>query len=182
MKFISSEISDVIIVEPDVFGDSRGFFMETWQSRKFAEAGIDAHFEQDNWSRSEQGVLRGLHYQIKQPQGKLIQVINGAVFDVAVDLRKKSLTFGKWVGIIVSDENKRLMWIPPGFAHGFYVLSEQVDLYYKCTDFYAQEHERSVRWNDPDLSISWPLIDGQEPVLSSRDSSANFFRDAEVYE
>ena len=182
MKFIPTEIPDVIIVEPDVFGDHRGFFMESWHAEKFAEGGIDARFVQDNHSRSSQGILRGLHYQIKQPQGKLVRVLSGEVFDVAVDLRRSSPTFGKWVGIFLNDTDKKMLWVPPGFAHGFYVVSEEADFFYKCTELYAPEHERAIRWDDPDLAIDWPLVGGQEPILAPKDAGAKSFKDAEVYE
>jgi dTDP-4-dehydrorhamnose 3,5-epimerase len=182
MKFTSTKIPDVILIEPDVFGDARGFFMETWNAGKFAEGGITARFVQDNLSRSSQGILRGLHYQIKKPQGKLVSVLSGEVFDVAVDLRKKSATFGQWVGVYLSDENRQMLWIPPGFAHGFYVVSSRADFFYKCTDFYAPEYERAVRWDDPDLDIVWPLADGKPPILSAKDKEASSFRNAEYYE
>lgn len=181
MKFFPTEIPDVLIVKPDVFGDHRGFFMETWHARKFAEAGISANFVQDNHSRSSQGTLRGLHYQIKQPQGKLVRVLSGKVYDVAVDLRRSSPTFGQWIGRILSDENNEMLWAPQGFAHGFYVLSESADFFYKCTDFYAPECERTLRWDDPDLNIKWPLIDGKQPVLSSKDTNGSSFKSAEYF-
>jgi dTDP-4-dehydrorhamnose 3,5-epimerase len=170
------------VIEPDVFGDSRGFFMETWHAEKFAAGGIAANFVQDNHSRSAQGILRGLHYQIKKPQGKLVRVLSGTVFDVAVDLRKNSAFFGRWVGMILSEENKKMLWIPPGFAHGFYVISQQADFFYKCTDFYAPEYERAIRWDDSDLGIDWPLVDGKSPVLAQKDASAALFKDAEYYD
>ena len=182
MKFISTEIPGVIIVEPDVFGDHRGFFMESWHAEKFAEAGIDAQFVQDNHSRSNQGILRGLHYQIEQPQGKLVRVLSGEVFDVAVDLRRDSPTFGKWFGMTLNDTDKKMLWVSPGFAHGFYVVSEQADFFYKCTELYAPEYERAIRWDDPDLAIDWPIASGQEPVLAPKDAAAKSFKDAEVYE
>ncbi len=182
MKFITTEIPDVIIVEPDVFGDHRGFFMESWHEEKFAAGGIDAHFVQDNHSRSSQGILRGLHYQIPpQPQGKLVRVLSGEVFDVAVDLRRSSLTYGKWFGMYLNDADKKMLWVPPGFAHGFYVVSEQADFFYKCTDFYAPEFERSIRWDDPDLAIEWPLADGEKPILAAKDAAAKSFKVAEVF-
>ena len=181
MKFIPTEIPDLIIVEPDVFGDHRGFFMETWHAEKFVKGGIEAKFVQDNHSRSSQGILRGLHYQIKQPQGKLVRVLSGEVFDVAVDLRRNSPTFGKWFGMYLNDIDKKMLWVPPGFAHGFYVVSEQADFFYKCTDFYAQEHERAIRWDDSDIAISWPLIKGQDPILAPKDAVAKAFKDAEVF-
>ena len=182
MKFIPTEIPGVIIVEPDVFGDHRGFFMESWHAEKFAESGIEAQFVQDNHSRSSQGILRGLHYQIEQPQGKLVRVLSGEVFDVAVDLRRNSPTFGKWVGMTLNDTDKKMLWVPPGFAHGFYVVSEQADFFYKCTELYAPEYERAIRWDDPDLAIDWPIADGQEPVLAPKDAAAKSFKDAEIYE
>lgn len=182
MKFTPTEISDVILIEPDVFGDNRGFFMETWHAEKFAAGGIAADFVQDNHSRSSHGILRGLHYQVTKPQGKLVRVLGGEVFDVAVDLRKNSTTFGQWVGIHLSEDNKKMLWIPPGFAHGFYVISEQADFFYKCTDFYVPEYERAIRWDDPDFGIDWPLVDGNPPVLAPKDASAAAFKDAEYYE
>jgi len=182
VKFIPTEIPGVIIVEPDVFGDHRGFFMESWHAEKFAEGGIDEQFVQDNHSRSNQGILRGLHYQIEQPQGKLVRVLSGEVFDVAVDLRRDSPTFGKWFGMTLNDIDKKMLWVSPGFAHGFYVVSEQADFFYKCTELYAPEHERAIRWDDPDLAIDWPIASGQEPVLAPKDAAAKSFKDAEVYE
>jgi len=179
VHFIKTEIPDVVIIEPRVFGDERGFFMETWQRKTFAENGIDFDFVQDNHSLSGKGILRGLHYQIRQPQGKLVRVAEGEVFDVAVDIRSGSKWFGKWVGVRLSSENKRMLWVPPGFAHGFCVLSERAAFMYKCTDFYAPEHERSIVWNDPDLNIAWPL-DG-EPVLSGKDLQGTRLAEAEVF-
>lgn len=181
MKFIATAITDVIMIEPRVFGDERGFFMETWNARTFAEAGLNAAFVQDNHSKSSQGILRGLHYQIKQPQGKLLRVTSGEVFDVAVDLRRSSPTFGQWVGVTLSAENQRMLWVPPGFAHGFYVTSESAEFLYKCTDFYAPEYERSLRWDDPELAIDWPLVDGQTPVLSKKDQAGVALGDAECF-
>ena len=182
MKFTKTKIPDVILIEPEVFGDNRGFFMETWHARKFAAGGIDINFVQDNHSRSGQGILRGLHCQVKRPQGKLVRVLSGEVFDVAVDLRRTSATFGQWIGMHLSAENKKMLWIPPGFAHGFYVISPQADFFYKCTDFYDPHYERSIRWDDPDLAIDWPLIDGKAPVLAPKDKAAAAFRDAEYFE
>jgi dTDP-4-dehydrorhamnose 3,5-epimerase len=170
----------VIIVEPEVFGDERGFFMETWQREIFARNGIDFNFVQDNHSLSEKGILRGLHYQIEHPQGKLVRVIRGEVFDVAVDIRKNSPTFGGWVGELLSEDNKRMLWIPPGFAHGFYVTGEQAEFVYKCTDFYAPEHERCIVWNDPDIGIEWPL-DGNVPVLSDKDGQGGLFAESDFF-
>ena len=180
MRFVSSEIPDVLLVEPQVFGDSRGFFMETWHAAKFAAAGLDCNFVQDNHSKSVQGTLRGLHYQIRKPQGKLVRVISGEVFDVAVDLRKSSPSFGRWVGEILSAENKKMLWVPPGFGHGFYVLSPEAEFVYKCTEFYAPEHECCIRWDDSELGISWPLV-GQAPLLSAKDLAGVSLAEAELY-
>lgn len=180
MEVIATKIPDVLILKPKVFGDERGFFMESFNRQTWRElTGIDLDFVQDNHSRSTQGVLRGLHYQITQAQGKLVRVVAGEVFDVAVDVRRSSPTFGKWVSVILSAKNKLQFWIPPGFAHGFQVLSERADFLYKATDFYAPEHERAIIWNDPDLQIDWPL--STAPDLSPKDSMAPSFRDAEVY-
>jgi len=182
MKAMPTEIPDVIMLEPQVFYDARGFFMETYHARKLAELGIDAQFVQDNHSRSQRGTLRGLHYQTRHAQGKLVRVVNGEVFDVAVDLRRRSPTFGCWTGAILSADNKRQLWIPPGFAHGFYTLSEMVDLIYKVTDYYAPEWDRTLLWNDSQINIAWPLIDGQPPVLSAKDLLGRPFSQAEVFE
>jgi dTDP-4-dehydrorhamnose 3,5-epimerase len=179
MEFVATRIPDVVVIKPRVFGDHRGFFLETWQERKFRDGGIDAHFVQDNHSRSSQWVLRGLHYQVRQPQGKLVRVTRGAVFDVAVDVRRGSPTFGQWVGVELNDVNQHMMWVPAGFAHGFVVLSETVDFVYKCTNFYAPEHERTVRWNDPDIGIEWPVPPGVTPKLAAKDSAAPALRDIE---
>lgn len=181
MKFEPLAIPDVVLLTPQLFADNRGFFMETWQDKKFEAAGIDAVFVQDNHSLSIQGTLRGLHYQIKQAQGKLVRVVAGELFDVAVDLRKSSKTFGQWVGDRLSAENKKMLWVPPGFAHGFYVISAKAEFVYKCTDYYAPEYERSIRWDDPDLGINWPLIDRRKPILSDKDRSSVNFIDAECY-
>jgi dTDP-4-dehydrorhamnose 3,5-epimerase len=173
-------VPDVLLIEPKVFGDARGFFFESYNGRAFAEAsGLDVDFVQDNHSRSGRGVLRGLHYQIQQPQGKLVRVVAGAVFDVAVDIRKASPTFGKWVGIELSAENKKMIWVPPGFAHGFLVLSEVAEFLYKTTDYYAPSYERSIAWNDPDIGIAWPLVG--EPLLSAKDQAGARLKDAEVF-
>jgi dTDP-4-dehydrorhamnose 3,5-epimerase len=180
MKVQSTQIPEVLIVEPTVFGDDRGFFLESFNEREMRNIGIDAHFVQDNHSRSQRNVLRGLHYQISQPQGKLVRVVSGKVYDVAVDVRRDSQAFGKWVGVELSAENKRMLWMPPGLAHGFVVLSDSADFLYKATDYYAQEFERTILWNDPDLAIEWPLA-GQ-PILSSKDAAAKTFREAEVFE
>jgi dTDP-4-dehydrorhamnose 3,5-epimerase len=181
MKFIRTEIPDVILIEPKVFRDGRGFFMELWKESVFSENGINAKFVQENHSASQKGILRGLHYQIKQPQGKLVRVIAGEIFDVAVDLRKKSPHFGKWVGAVLSAENKKMLWIPAGFAHGFYVTSDSAEVVYKCTDYYAPEHERAIAWNDADLGIKWPVAKDASPVLSSKDAVAAPFAKAEHY-
>jgi len=180
MKVLPTSIPEVLVVEPLVFGDERGFFFESYNERQWQEkTGLNLRFVQHNHSRSARNVLRGLHYQIRQPQGKLVRVIRGEVYDVAVDLRRSSATFGRWVGAHLSEENKRLFWVPPGFAHGFLVLSETADFLYLATDFYAPEHERTVAWDDPDLNISWPLQ--APPLLSDKDRRASRFRDAEVY-
>ena len=181
MKFVPTDLPDVIRIEPTVHGDERGFFMETWQARRFHEAGIDGEFVQDNVSHSSKGSLRGLHYQIEHSQGKLVRVVQGEVFDVAVDLRKSSPHYGQWVGEVLSAENKHQLWVPPGYGHGFLVLSDTAEFEYKCTEYYAPEFERAIRWDDPDLGIEWPLLDGKQPVLSSKDVGAPFFRDAETY-
>lgn len=180
MNFITTEIPDVILIEPRVFADERGFFMETWHKQKFLKGGIDADFVQDNHSRSVQGMLRGLHYQVKRQQGKLVRVILGEVYDVAVDIRRGSPTFGKWIGFYLSAENKRMLWIPPGFAHGFYVTSDVAEFVYKCTDFYAPKHERCIIWNDSNLGIQWPLINGMAPVLSAKDAKGIRLEEAEL--
>lgn len=182
MKFTSTSIPDVILIEPRVFGDSRGFFMETYRSREFIQAGINANFVQDNHSGSQKGILRGMHYQIKQAQAKLVRVVVGEVYDVVVDLRKSSPTFGQWMGISLSAENKRQLWIPEGFAHGFYVVSDWAEFIYKTTDFYAPEWERTLLWNDPQVSISWPLVENQLPLLSAKDRQGKLFSEAEFYD
>jgi dTDP-4-dehydrorhamnose 3,5-epimerase len=181
MEFEPTEIPDVVLIRPKVFGDARGFFLESWEERKFADAGIGARFVQDNHSRSGRHILRGLHYQIQQPQGKLVRVVNGAVFDVAVDIRRSSPTFGRWVGVTLSAENHHMLWVPPGLAHGFVVLSDSADFLYRCTDFYAPQYERAILWNDPDLDVRWPLPPGAEPVLSTKDAAAKHLREAEVF-
>ena len=182
MKFIASPIADVIIIEPAVFSDHRGFFLETWQRIKFKEGGIDVDFVQDNHSKSSRGTLRGLHYQIQQPQGKLIRVISGKIFDVAVDLRKSSPTFGQWTGEYLDNDNKKMFWIPPGFAHGYYVVSETAEVCYKCTNYYAPEHERTLLWNDPELAILWPFVGDDQPLLSDKDKQGTLLKDADVFE
>lgn len=182
MEFTPTTIPDVILIKLQVFGDERGFFMETYQTKLFADAGLPTNFVQDNHSRSRQGTLRGLHYQLRQPQGKLVRVVIGEVYDVAVDLRRSSPTFGCWEGIRLSAENKLQLWIPPGFAHGFYVLSEWAEIVYKATDFYAPEWERTLIWNDPQIGITWPIGDGQMPLLSAKDRQGKPLSEAQVYE
>ncbi len=179
MKFTPTAIPDVILIEPKVFGDARGFFMESWNERAFEQAGITAHFVQDNHSRSTKGVLRGLHYQIKQPQGKLVRVIAGEIFDVVVDIRKNSPSFGNVVTTTLSAENRHMLWVPAGFAHGFCVTSEHAEVLYKTTDFWSPEHERAILWNDPDLAIAWPLAG--PPTLSGKDAAASPFKLAEYF-
>jgi len=179
MNVIETGLPDVLILEPKVFGDERGFFMESYNRQRFAELGLPTEFVQDNHSRSGRGVLRGLHYQIRQPQGKLVRVVRGAVYDVVVDLRRSSPTFGRWEGVELTEENKRMLWIPPGFAHGFLVLSDFADFLYKTTDFYAPEHERCLLWNDPALGITWPL--SGKPILSAKDRAGKSLSEAEVY-
>ncbi len=181
MKLIDSNLNDVIILEPDVFGDDRGFFLETFRDNYFREKVADVTFVQDNHSKSNRGVLRGLHYQLKNTQGKLVRVLSGEVFDVAVDIRKNSPDFGKWAGVILSGENKKMFWVPEGFAHGFYVISEQAEFTYKCTDYYAPEFERSILWNDPDIGIDWPLVNNELPQLSPKDENGTLFKNAEIF-
>lgn len=179
MEVVATQHPDVLLLRPQVFGDARGFFFESYNHRVFSEAGIAAEFVQDNHSRSAKGVLRGLHYQIQQPQGKLVRVVAGEVFDVAVDLRRSSPSFGRWTGVLLNAENKRQLWIPEGFAHGFVVLSETAEFLYKTTDYYAPEHERSLLWNDPELGIDWPL--DTLPQLSAKDQAGKLLRDAELF-
>ncbi|WP_062059887.1 dTDP-4-dehydrorhamnose 3,5-epimerase [Cellvibrio sp. OA-2007] len=181
MDVIATKIPDVLLFKPKVFGDERGFFMETFRQSWFEERDIKVNFVQDNHSSSARGVLRGLHYQIKNPQGKLVRVTAGEVFDVAVDLRKSSPTFGQSVGVYLSAENKNIFWVPPGFAHGFLVLSELAEFNYKCTEYYAPEHDRSLLWNDPALKIDWPLGDIKVPVLSAKDQAALSLAQAETF-
>lgn len=182
MNFIPTSIPDVLLIEPRLFGDERGFFMETYRADLFASTGIPTTFVQDNHSGSRQGILRGLHYQIRQAQGKLVRVVAGEIFDVAVDLRRSSPTFGHWVGNVLSAQNRLQMWVPPGFAHGFLVLSEWAEVLYKATDYYAPEWERSLLWSDPQLAIRWPLPEGQLPLLSAKDAAGVPFAQAELYE
>ena len=182
MKIIQTDIPDVLLIEPKVFTDERGFSMETYQRRVFAEFSLPTEFAQDNHSGSKHGILRGLHYQLKQSQGKLVRAVVGEVFDVAVDLRKSSPTFGKWTGIVLSAENKRSLWVPPGFGHGFYVLSDWAEFVYKVTDFYAPQWERTILWSDPQIGILWPLSNGQPPVVSAKDAAGKLLSQADVFE
>lgn len=182
MNVVQTELPGVLILEPKVFGDARGFFMESWNARAFAEAtGVTLPFVQDNHSRSARGVLRGLHYQLVRPQGKLVRVTAGEVYDVAVDLRRSSPHFGRATGVRLSADNHRQLWVPPGFGHGFLVLSESADFLYKTTDYWFPEHERSLAWNDPALAIDWPL-EGRTPTLAAKDAAAARLADAEVYD
>jgi len=180
MNFAPTTLPDVIVIEPLVFEDERGFFMETWNSRSFEAAGLNQQFVQDNHSGSSRGTIRGLHFQIEQAQGKLVRVTSGEIYDVAVDLRRSSATFGRYVGVVVSAENRRSVWIPPGFAHGFQVLSEYCGVVYKCTEFYAPQHERTLLWNDPDVGVDWPLKD-EPPMLSRRDAEGSALKDTAGY-
>jgi dTDP-4-dehydrorhamnose 3,5-epimerase len=171
----------VLVIEPVVHRDARGYFLETWRAGRYRDAGIVLPFVQDNHSHSTLGTLRGLHYQVEQPQGKLVQVITGEAFDVAVDLRRSSPTFGQWLGLVLSAVNNRQLWIPPGFAHGFLVTSDRADVTYKCTEEYVPEHDRALCWNDPELGIAWPLPDGAVPILSAKDAAAPKLRDAQLF-
>ena len=180
MKVTPSKIPDVLIFDPEVHGDQRGFFLETWRKSEFETLGIDVEFVQDNQSKSSQGTLRGLHYQVVNPQGKLVRVIEGEVFDVAVDLRQSSATFGQWTGVLLSAANHRQLWVPPGFAHGFYVTSNTAQIVYKCTTYYAPEGDRSLLWNDETIGIDWPLVKA-EPLLSEKDRSAPKLNKAELF-
>ena len=180
MIVTDTALPGVKLIEPKVFGDDRGFFLESWNARTFADAGIDAAFVQDNHSRSARHVLRGLHFQILEPQGKLVRVVHGEVFDVAVDVRRSSPHFGRWTGALLSSDNKHMLWVPPGFAHGFVVLSDTADFLYKCTTLYAPQHERSVAWHDPDIGIDWRL-DGAAPLLSGKDAAAPRLAAAELF-
>lgn len=184
MKLTPTAIPDVILCEPTLHGDHRGFFMETWRESSFATIAPGLRFVQDNHSRSGKGILRGLHYQLQQPQGKLVRVIAGEIFDVAVDMRRRSPTFGRWVGVTLSADNHRQLWVPPGFAHGFLVTSDSAEMVYKCTDYYAPQDEHSLLWNDPALGIDWPLAGHgmPEPVLSAKDRDGRLFIDALAYD
>ncbi|MBA6413849.1 dTDP-4-dehydrorhamnose 3,5-epimerase [Parahaliea sp. F7430] len=175
-------LQDVLLIQPKVFGDERGFFMESWNANTFREAGLDLDFVQDNHSRSAKGILRGLHYQTQQTQGKLVRVVAGSVFDVAVDLRRSSPSFGQWFGAELSDTNHSMMWVPPGFAHGFYVLSDYADFQYKCTAFYHPQSEISLAWNDPSVGIEWPLAKGEAPQLSGKDAQGMAWEDIPLFD
>jgi dTDP-4-dehydrorhamnose 3,5-epimerase len=181
MKFINTPINNVVLIEPQVFGDARGFFLETWQKEKFSAAGIDVTFVQDNQSRSSRWTLRGLHFQSEHVQGKLVRVVSGSVFDVVVDLRRSSSSFGKWWGVELSADNHLMLWVPPGLAHGILVTSESADFIYKCSDFYSPAHERTLAWNDAALAIAWPLPAGIVPVLSAKDSRGTTFAAIEKF-
>jgi dTDP-4-dehydrorhamnose 3,5-epimerase len=181
MKFNTTPLQDVVLIEPQVFGDARGFFLESWQEKKFAEAGINAKFVQDNHSRSSQWTLRGLHFQTQHTQGKLVRVTSGSVFDVMVDLRRSSSTFGKWWGIELSAENHRILWVPEGLAHGILITSESADFLYKCTDLYSPTHEKTLAWNDPKVAVVWPLPAGVTPKLSAKDAVGQSFEQIETF-
>ena len=181
MEFVPTRLPDVVLIKPQVFEDRRGFFLETWSAVKFAGAGYLAHFVQDNLSRSVRGTLRGLHYQIKHPQGKLVRVVRGEIYDVAVDLRRSSSTFGQWQAAYLSADNKHALWVPAGFAHGFLVTTDFADVQYKCTDSWFPQHERTLLWNDPELKITWPLLPGHVPLLSDKDKAGKGLRAAETY-
>ncbi|MBI9046115.1 MAG: dTDP-4-dehydrorhamnose 3,5-epimerase [Anaerolineaceae bacterium] len=182
MKFKALQLPEVIEIEPRVFRDERGYFMETFQFERFSQNGIDQVFVQDNQSGSQQGILRGLHYQINHPQGKLVRVVTGEIFDVAVDIRRNSPTFGQWVGSILSESNKKQLWIPPGFAHGFLTLSSWAEIHYKCTDYYHPDSERTIIWNDAAINILWPFINQSLPVVSEKDSKGMVLGEADLYE
>jgi dTDP-4-dehydrorhamnose 3,5-epimerase len=183
MNVISTSISEVLVIEPKVFGDNRGFFFESFNHKNFNQVtGLDVKFVQDNHSRSAKGVLRGLHYQIRQPQGKLVRVVRGQVFDVAVDIRRSSPSFGQWVGVELTEDNYRQLWVPPGFAHGFYVLSDTADFLYKTTDYYLPGLERSLLWNDPTVAVSWPIQADVSPIVSAKDKIAPKLTDAELFD
>jgi dTDP-4-dehydrorhamnose 3,5-epimerase len=181
MLFEPTQLPEVVLIKPRVFGDARGYFFETWQAREFAAAGINTAFVQDNHSHSTRHTLRGLHFQIEAAQGKLVRVTRGEVFDVAVDIRRSSPRFGQWVGVVLSDTNHHMLWVPPGFAHGYLALSEEIDFIYKCTDLYAPQHERGIRWDDSQIAVRWPLPPGITPNLSPKDAVAPLFKDAESY-
>jgi dTDP-4-dehydrorhamnose 3,5-epimerase len=181
MEFEPTRLPEVVLIKPRVFGDARGYFFETWQAQRYEGASIAAHFVQDNHSHSTRGTLRGLHFQIQQPQGKLVRVTRGDVFDVAVDMRRSSPRFGQWVGATLSEANHHMLWVPPGFAHGYLTLTDEVDFIYKCTDYYAPQHERAIRWDDPKVGVKWPLPLGTAPILSAKDAAAPLLAQAESY-
>lgn len=181
MEFAPTRLPEVILIKPRSFADDRGFFMETWQEQKFSAAGIAATFVQDNHSHSRRHTLRGLHFQISQPQGKLVRVVQGAAYDVAVDMRRHSPRFGHWVGVELTADNRQILWIPPGFAHGYLALSDTVDFLYKCTDYYAPAFERALRWDDPTVAVDWPLPAGVQPSLSAKDQAAPLLPAAETF-
>jgi dTDP-4-dehydrorhamnose 3,5-epimerase len=182
MEFTTTSVPGVTVIDPVVYEDGRGFLMETWRASRFREAGIDAEFVQDVYSRSSSGTVRGLHYQLRHAQGKLVRVVHGELFDVAVDLRRSSPTFGQWVAETLSEGNRKLIWIPPGFAHGFMVMSDYADIEYRMTDYYSPDDERSIRWDDPDIAIDWPQNPAPEPALSARDLAGQWLKDADVYD
>ncbi len=181
MEIVDTELRDVKLLKPKAFGDDRGFFMETWREDQFINQVADFRFVQDNHSKSVQSVLRGLHYQIRHAQGKLVRVISGKVLDVAVDIRRHSREFGRWTSVVLSGENRHILWVPPGFAHGFYVLSPEAEFLYKCTDYYAPDYEKTIRWDDPAIGIDWSLIPGEKPLLSDKDAKGVLLQHAEVY-
>jgi len=181
MKFAACELPEVVLIDPAVYRDERGFFMESWNAGDFVAAGIDASFVQDNHSRSRRGVLRGLHYQLGRPQGKLVRVTSGRVYDVVVDLRRSSPRFGSWMGVELSSANNRMLWVPPGFAHGFLCLEDKTDFLYKCTDYYAPDQERTLSWSDPSIGIEWPLSGIGTPILSAKDGNGLVLAEADVY-
>ncbi len=182
MEFQSTELPEVVAIRPKVYRDARGYFYESWRADAFAAAGIEAQFVQDNHSHSVRHTLRGLHYQIQHAQGKLVRVVRGAVYDVAVDMRRSSPRFGHWVGLTLSDENHTMLWVPPGFAHGYLALTDEIDLLYKCTDFYSPQDERAVRWNDARLGVHWPLPPDAAPILAPKDAAAPLFIEAEYFD
>jgi dTDP-4-dehydrorhamnose 3,5-epimerase len=181
MQFEPTGLPEVVLITPRLFPDARGFFFEGWQQRRFAAAGIDVRFVQDNHSHSVRHTLRGLHFQIQQPQGKLVYVVRGEVFDVAVDVRRSSPRFGQWIGVLLSEHNHQMLWVPAGFAHGYLALTDEIDVLYKCTDFYAPQFERTIRWDDAQIGVQWPLPAGVAPMLSEKDASAPLLKDAENY-
>jgi dTDP-4-dehydrorhamnose 3,5-epimerase len=182
MKFSATDLSEVMLIIPEAHLDQRGFFMETYAAREFERAGISASFVQDNHTQSAKGVLRGLHFQIRAPQGKLVRVVRGEIFDAAVDLRRRSPTFGRWVGEHLSSDNRHMLWIPPGFAHGFLALTEWAEVIYKVTDYYSPEWERTLKWDDPTVGVRWPLPQGESPILSSKDTRGRSLDELEVYD